>query len=396
MKIVFLAPFGIRPKGTLIARMLPIAAELTRMGHRVTIVAPPYTNPEDSGKVEVIEGVTLRNVVLGPRRKVLAAPVLGWRMFRLLLAERADLVHLFKPKGYAGLAGMLQLCCRACGVRLPPLVLDTDDWEGEGGMNALHGYSSLEKKFYAFQESWITRRASGVTVASRALEGMVRQLGVGAKRILYLPNCVGKARPGAAMALRERLGIVESAPVLLLYTRFFEFSQEKLHRVLAEVYRQVPGVRFLVVGKGRAGEESLLLEAARAGGFVQALVPAGWVEPQELPDYLAAGDLAIYPFADTLLNRCKCPAKLTELLLAGVPVVADRVGQVAEYLDPSLGLLCDPDDWQDMARRAAELLLDPPRRRELGERGRRYIQEHYQWQQYCAQLNDFYRECLNR
>jgi glycosyltransferase involved in cell wall biosynthesis len=396
MKIVFLAPFGIRPKGTLIARMIPIAAELTRLGHRVTIVAPPYTNPEDSGKVEEIQGVTLRNIVLGPRHKVLAAPVLGWRMFRLLLAERADLVHLFKPKGYAGLAGMLHLCCRALGLLLPPLILDTDDWEGEGGMNALHGYSPVEKKFYAFQERWITRRASGVTVASRALEGMVRQLGVEAGRILYLPNCVGEMRPGAGGAVRERLGIGESAPVLLLYTRFFEFSQEKLHFVLAEVCRQVPGVRLLVVGKGRAGEEALLSEAARAGGFARALVMAGWVEPQNLPDYLAAGDLAIYPFADTLLNRCKCPAKLTELLLAGVPVVADRVGQVSEYIDPALELLCDPDDWQQMAGRTAELLLDAPRRRELGEKGRRYLQERFRWQQYCVLLNDFYRECQNR
>ncbi len=41
MKIVFLAPFGIRPKGTVIARMLPLAVELQKIGHSVTIIAPP-------------------------------------------------------------------------------------------------------------------------------------------------------------------------------------------------------------------------------------------------------------------------------------------------------------------------------------------------------------------
>ena len=41
MKIVFIAPFGIRPKGTVIARMIPLAAGLQGLGHRVTIVAPP-------------------------------------------------------------------------------------------------------------------------------------------------------------------------------------------------------------------------------------------------------------------------------------------------------------------------------------------------------------------
>ncbi|KAF0218713.1 MAG: group 1 glycosyl [Geobacteraceae bacterium] len=397
MKIVFLTPFGIRPKGTVIARMLPLAVELQRLGHRVVIVAPPYTNPEDSGKVEEIRGVTLRNIVLGPKNKVLAAPVLGWRMFREMLAEKPDLVHLFKPKGYGGVAGMLHLFLRRVGLRLPPLFLDTDDWEGKGGMNELHAYSSVEKRFYRFQEQWLIRRAAGVTVASRALQSMVGAMGVAGERVLYLPNCVVAERRGDGSNIRQRLGIGAETPVLLLYTRFFEFSQEKLHRVFGEIHRRVPGVRFLVVGKGRNNEEAALSEAARAGGFADALVMGGWVEPAELPDFLAAGDVAIYPFADTLVNRCKCPAKLTELLQAGVPVVADRIGQVTEYMGPELSsLLCDPDDWQAMAEKAALLLLDPDRRRALGNAACRYLLEHFSWHAYAAQLNDFYGEYVNR
>jgi glycosyltransferase involved in cell wall biosynthesis len=391
MKIVFLAPFGIRPKGTVIARMIPLAVELQALGHEVVIVSPPYTNPEDSGKTEVVRGIRLRNIALGPKHKVLAAPILAWRMFRAALSERPDLVHLFKPKGYGGLAAMLLILLQRVGFRLPPLFLDTDDWEGTGGMNELHAYSSLEKRFYRFQEQWLTRRAAGVTVASRALQAMVGAMGVAGERVLYLPNCAGAAQRGDGSGVRQRLGIGAETPVLLLYTRFFEFSQEKLHRVFGEIHRRVPGVRFLVVGRGRNNEEAELLAAARAGGFSDTLVMAGWVEPAELPDYLAAGDVAIYPFADTLVNRCKCPAKLTELLLAGVPVVADRIGQVTEYIDPELStLLCDPDDWQAMAERAALLLLDPDRRRALGESGCRYLLEHFSWRRFVERLAGFY------
>ena len=261
MKIVFLAPFGIRPKGTVIARMLPLAVELQKLGHEVVIVAPPYTNPEDSGKSEIVAGVRLVNIALDSSHKVLAAPILAWRMFRTALAEKPDLVHLFKPKGYGGLAAMLHLLLQQFGLRLAPLLLDTDDWEGDGGMNELHGYSSLEKRFYHFQEQWITRRVVGVTVASRALEVMVAAMGIPRQRLLYLPNCVGDPPPGDGTALRKRMGIAPETPVVLLYTRFFEFSQEKLHCLLAELLRQIPGVRFLVVGKGRMGEEDLLLAA---------------------------------------------------------------------------------------------------------------------------------------
>lgn len=391
MKIVFIAPFGIRPKGTVLARMVPLAAELQGLGHEVVIVAPPYTNPEDSGKVEVVRGVSIKNIALGPKNKALAAPFLAWRLFRAALAEKPDLVHLFKPKGYGGLAAMLLFLSGRLGMRMPRLFLDTDDWEGKGGMNDLHDYSAAERTLYAFQEQWLPVRSVGVTVASRALEEIHVEMGLDPERVLYLPNCVDDRPPGDGRLVRKKLGILPETPVLLLYTRFFEFDQAKLHHLFAEIFRRAPEVRFLVVGAGRKGEEALLREAARTEGFDDALVIAGWVEPAELPDYLAAGDLAIYPFADTLVNRAKCPAKLTELLRAGLPVVADRVGQIAEYImADSSGVLCDPDNWQEMVDRTVELLLDPVKRGELGSAGRNYLLDNFSWRQFALALNDFY------
>lgn len=392
MKIVFLAPFGIRPKGTVLARMIPLAEALQLLGHEVVIVAPPYTNAEDSGRTETVRGVRLQNVLLGPRHKVLAVPALAWRMLRAALAEKPDLVHLFKPKGYGGVAAMLHIALQRSGLRLPPLFLDTDDWEGEGGMNELHPYSGAEKRFYRFQESWLLTRAVGVSVASRGLEGLVAGAGVPAERTLYLPNCVGNALPGKGEALRKRVGIAPDAPVVLLYTRFFEFSQEKLHYLFAQIFKEVPQVRFLVVGKGRHGEEDALARAAQESGFGDALCIAGWVQPAEIPEYLAAGDVAVYPFADTLWNRTKCPAKLTELLMAEKAVVADRVGQLAEYIvDGRSGVLCDPDDWSEMALRAVELLQAPELRASLGAEARRHLQEEFNWSTAASRLESFYR-----
>ncbi len=396
MKIVFLAPFGIRPKGTMLARMIPLAAGLQRHGHRVVIVAPPYTNPEDAGKEETVAGVTVRNIRLGPKNKVVAASLLAWRMFREACAEKPDLVHLFKPKGYGGLAAMLHMMLRGAGLRLSPLFVDADDWEGKGGMNDTLPYSAAEKAVFRLQENWLPPRAAGVTVASRALESRVLAAGIPPERVLYLPNGVDDRPPGDGAKARQRYGIPETAPVILLYTRFFEFGQEKLHYLFAEICRRVADVRFLVVGRGREGEEELLAAAGRDMGFAPALVMAGWVEPAEIPDCLAAADAAIYPFADTLVNRAKCPAKLTELLLAGRPVVADRVGQIAEYIEHGVsGVLCSPDDWEGMAACAAELLLEPERSRQLGEAARHAMLEKFNWERLTSELDAFYGRRMN-
>jgi glycosyltransferase involved in cell wall biosynthesis len=394
MKIVFLAPFGIRPKGTVIARMLPLAVELQSLGHEVVIVAPPYTNPEDSGKAEILRTVRLVNVRLPRGGKALGAPALAWRLLKTSLAERPDIVHLFKPKGYGGLATMLMVWCDQIGIRMPRFFLDTDDWEGRGGMNELHDYSSAEKTLYEFQEQWLPRRALGVTVASRMLEGVALEMGIDASRLRYLPNGVEDRGLGDGSAVRQKLGIPPEVPVLLLYTRFFEFSQEKLHRVFTEVHRRVPQARILVVGKGRHNEEEQLQVAARKDGFAEALVMAGWLEVSDIPDYLAAGDVAIYPFDDTLLNRAKCPAKLTELLLSEVPVVADAVGQINEYIEAGVtGMLCRPDDWQDMIDKTVEMLENSQLRRPFGVAGRQRLLKCFNWENLARELDRFY---LNR
>ncbi len=393
MNIVFLAPFGIRPKGTVIARMIPLAAGLQRLGHRVTIIAPPYTNPEDSGKEETIGGVLVRNVSLGPSNKVLGALALARRMYRAARAEKADLVHLFKPKGYGGLAAFALILSRVAGRRTPALFVDTDDWEGAGGMNDLHPYGWAERILFSFQERRLQKLAAGVTAASRTLQARTGHLGIPPDRVLYLPNCVDDIPPGNGAGIRTELGIPADAPVVLLYTRFFEFGQQRLHQVLGEICRRVPAVRVLVVGKGRRGEEEQLLRAAAELGFARALHLAGWVEPARIPDYLAVGDVALYPFDDNLVNRAKCPAKLTELLRAGVPVVADRVGQIAEYIEAgSTGILCDPGAWQEMAERTVELLGKNGQGRVLGEAGRRHLLEKFSWAVFVAKLNDFYLE----
>ena len=397
MNIVFLAPFGIRPKGTVIARMVPLAAELQAHGRRVTIIAPPYTNPEDSGRTEVVRGVTLRNIRLAPGGAALSAPVLARRMLRAARDEEPDLIHLFKPKGYGGLAAMLHLILPEGRERRTPLFLDTDDWEGRGGMNALHNYSKAQRLLFAFQEEWLPPRVRGVTAASRELEARVAAMGVAPERLLYLPNCVDDLPQGDGARIRQRLGIAAHEPVVLLYTRFFEFSQEQLHNVFAELARRVAGVRFLVVGRGRNGEEELLAAAAREKGFADRLFSPGWVEPADLPDWLAAGDVALYPFADTLVNRAKCPAKLTELMRAGLPVVADRVGQIGEYVEDGVtGILCNPDVPGEMVEHAADLLADPAGRRALGEAGRERILSRFNWRDAAARLDAFYDNLTRR
>ena len=137
----------------------------------------------------------------------------------------------------------------------------------------------------------------------------------------------------------------------MLYTRFFEFKIDRVIEVLRRVVEQEPTAKLVVVGKGFNGEEDQLLAQAEAIGLRGSIEYAGWVDAAALPDYFAQASVAIHPFDDTLINRTKCSVKLIDLLSAGVPVVADAVGQNAEYIRHNeTGVLVASGDVEAMAQ----------------------------------------------
>lgn len=377
MRVVMIGPFGLRPRGTMSVRALPLAQALVARGHTVTLLLPPWQNPEDAGKSWDEGGVHIENIPLPA-----GAP--GWFHWRLTaaLVRRAvtlnpDVIHTFKPKAYAGLA---HLALR----RRFPVVVDTDDWEGYGGWNDVNPYPALLKRFFAWQERWGLTRAAAVTVASRALQTLVWALGGSPERVFYLPNgCIPRATVPRPVAGGGR-------PTLLLYTRFFEYKVERLWRIVAGVRARIPAVRLWVVGKGFFAEEQTLLALARAAGWQAAegsapapdadLVYAGLVPAENLPAHFAQADVALYPFDDTLLNRTKCPVKLLDLLAAGVPVVADAVGQVAENIrHGETGLLVPPGDDVAFIDAVTSLLRDAALRQSLGEHAARDARDRFAW-----------------
>src|SRR4051812_14806855 len=104
LRITMLAPFGIRPKGTLSARMLPLAQALARRGHYVSIVAPPVQNPQDAGRRDLYDGVPVIHTSLSTWPGLAGVAQQVQSLLRAALTEQPDILHLFKPKGYSGLA----------------------------------------------------------------------------------------------------------------------------------------------------------------------------------------------------------------------------------------------------------------------------------------------------
>jgi glycosyltransferase involved in cell wall biosynthesis len=386
MRIVMIGPFGLRPKGTMSVRALPLARALVARSHAVKMVLPPWDYPQDAGCKMQDAGVEIENIALPAGVPGLFHLNTTRRLVQRALDFQPDVIHCFKPKAYAGLAawGLWQL--KRLGRVKALLIVDTDDWEGAGGWNDLNQYPWAQKKMFAWQEQWGLTHNDGVTVASKALQSIVRSLGVKPERVTYVPNGCRESRP-----THHQSEIRNQRSEILLYTRFFEFKIERVLEVLRRVVDQIPEAKLVVVGKGFNGEEDRLLAQAEAMGLRGSIEYVGWVDPAALPDYFAQANVAIHPFDDTLINRTKCSVKLIDLLSAGVPVVADTVGQNAEYIRHNeTGVLVASGDAAAMAQAVIDLLRDREKTDRLGRQAAQDMIERFSWDRLVLDVERIY------
>lgn len=389
---MFIGPFGLQPKGTMSVRALPLAKALAARGHAVSVLIPPWDDPARDGQEWQEDGVEVVNVPL-PGKGLPRLPLLFQLLLTRTLATQAqarqpEVIHFFKPKAYAGLAHLVFWWLRRAGKSGPRLVVDADDWEQ--AWNKVLPYPAWQKKFFAWQERWGLSHADAVTVASRALVDLAGRVGVNRERICYVPNGI---RPGVSgrQAAAPFLPFAD-VPTILLYSRFAEFRLARIVTLVQRVAGLLPQARWLVAGRGFAGEEQTLAANLAKAGLAHYVHFTGWVAADRLPALFAAADVAVHPYDNTLLNRTKCSVKLVDLLASGVPVVADAVGQNCEYIEDGVsGILVPPEDDEAMARAVAGLLQKPAERQRLGQAAQRAMQQNFTWTRLAQRVERIYR-----
>ena len=395
MNIVMLGPFAFTPKATVSARAFPMAQALVKRGHRVTILLAPYDNLSQAGKDQDRDGVRIHNLPL--KRVTPFTPLFAaWRLATLARRRHPDIVHVFKPVGYAALAGMI---LRHTSSLL--LVADTDDWEGTGGWNSVNPYPWHWRRFFDFQEQWLPRHSEAVTVASRTLETQIWGMGVPMKQVIYVPNCPSatfldrqtQVRQADRARVRETLGI-GNAPLAMYIGHITRGDDLDLAlTALRKVSDHVSEVKLAIVGTGD-GLPQLQARAAELGVSRQVIF-TGWIDHQHVPAYLAAADVAIYPYRDSLINRAKCSIKILEYMAMGKAIVTHRVGQNLEYIEHrQSGILAEPGSTTEFAEGLIAVLTDRAFAAKLGEQARHRIQQEFNWNRRILDVERAYQIAL--
>ena len=106
--------------------------------------------------------------------------------------------------------------------------------------------------------------------------------------------------------------------------------------------------------------------------------------------YVKNADVCVSPFYPTPVLNSTSPTKLVEYMYMEKAVVASDHPEQRLVLSESGGGICVPYEEKSSSKAVVELLQNPELAREMGSRGRRYVEKHRTYGKIASSLEDSY------
>jgi glycosyltransferase involved in cell wall biosynthesis len=165
--------------------------------------------------------------------------------------------------------------------------------------------------------------------------------------------------------------------------------------LLLEAAVRITAVRddtsFVLVGGGP--EVPNLKTQATAKGLDGVLQFAGVRVGKELAEYLSTADVGVAPDPKNPMNDKSTMNKVLEYMAYGRPLALFDLTEGRRAAGDA-ALYARPNDPQDLAGKILQLLASEALRRELGERGRKRVQERFNWEFEAKALLEAYEAAL--
>ena len=372
-----------------------LTAGLQDATYRSLLVAgtvPP--GEEDMGYFADGAGVTPFYIPEMSREISLNDAVTVWKLYRLFLRERPDIVHTHTAK--AGTVGRVagffyRWLTPGTLVGRPRACKFVHTYHG----HVFHSYygPSRTRLFLAIERMLarlITDRLIVVSEQQGAeigndfrvgRQGQIKVVPLGLDLSVFADHASRRAR------FREELGIDDETVLVGIVGRLTEI---KNHRMFLNTVARLKGqtrMRFVVIGDGSLREN--LEQQARSLGLQSDVIFTGG---RRDPEYF-------YPALDivalTSLNE-GTPLTLIEAMANARPVVATSVGGVVDLLADGRGICVPSGDEEAFASALKELAADRQLQKDLGARGLEFVERVYRKERLVEDIKRLYGELLNR
>jgi phosphatidylinositol alpha-mannosyltransferase len=369
MKIGLVSPYDFSVPGGVNSHILQLAAQFRRRGQDVRILAPASNQERLLGDPEhvIVVGRAIAVPVSGSIARIAWNPRLGGRVSRLLREQSFDVVHVHEP---------MMPWLPVTAVRVSEAVtVGTFHAAREGG-SRIYSYSRpLLKRWF--------RRLDGRIAVSPTAARLVQRYYPGQYDII--PNGIDVERYREAAPFSQ----YRDGKLNILFVGRLEKRKgaKYLLRAFAGLKREMPDVRLIIVGEGRArrGYETSVRKAG-----LRDVVFTGLVSEADKVRYLHTADI----FCAPATGNESFGIVLAEAMAAGLPIVATNLEGYAHVMTHNVeGLLVPPKDERSLAQALRVLALDPALRAQLAARGRERVRQ-FDWSRVGQTILSYYERLL--
>ena len=395
MNVCFVTPEYFPISGGTGAYVYYLSHNLQKLGHNVHVVA---RDKQDSEKT--INGIHVHYI-----KGLGNALTRYWRFSR---SASKKIEELNKQKGLDIIHANLPL--------VPSFAIPNDSskaivcavhstWKGEAMVTKRDNPKELnpnEKSMLRFNfvlrsyEKKLMKRSDALIAVSKyTVDELTELYGINKKKIHVIYNGVDiqkfKPRPNRA-ELRREFGLAEDTKIVLFVGRLYHRKGlETLLHSIPPVLKEFSNVKFVISGKGFKQKEENLKNLAKQLDIEEHVTFLGYVPDGKLPNLYSASNIFVLPAIYE-----NFPFAILEAQSAGLPVISTKVGGIPEFLvDNENGFLIDPGDPPQLTQRVLTLLHDPKLAKEMGDRGRRLIEEKFDWHLITGQVIDLYQKLLD-
>jgi glycogen(starch) synthase len=270
-----------------------------------------------------------------------------------------------------------------------PLVLTVHSTE-VGRAQGLHSPDSFSINGI---EWWAIYEADRVIVCSHSMKDEIcNHFNLPEKKVDIIPNAIDSSKyqiPVDRGTIRQRYGVGWGEKLILCVGRLVpQKGVEYFIRAIPQIARSHPEAKYIIVGEGWSRD---ILEAeAKATGHANKIRFTGFVSDKEVINLMASADALIVP---SIYEPFGIVA--LEGMATGVPVVASKVGGLAEVIEhEKTGLFVYPRNIDSIAWGIDKILSDPDHARWLTENAKDKLHKAYSWEAVAMKTVEVYKKVV--
>jgi phosphatidylinositol alpha-1,6-mannosyltransferase len=316
--------------------------------------------------------------VIRDKSKILLPTPRVARTIQSLVRERGLTVALF---GAAAPLGLLSHGIRAAGIkRIVALTHGHEVW-----WSKIWPFSWALKRIGSGVDTLtylgeFTRRAIARSLSQESAQSMVR-IAPGIDTSHFAPQA-------NLDSLRSELDLDGKRVIISVGRLVHRKGQDTLVEALPEIVATYPDAHLVIIGVGPRLE--YIHKRAIQLGVLENISFLGRARYQELPRLISLGEIFAMPSRSRFggLEIEGLGIVYLEASACGLPVVGGIAGGAPDALiEGETGFAVDGRSASEVARAIKILLHDPGRAQAMGERGRQWIAQEWEWKHWSAELN---------